>query len=1434
MAAYLSKELRTTITIQRLSIRPLSSLVLKGLYIEDQKGDTLVYLKRLSLSLNDISTEEKILDIKTLSLEDGLFRLYHYQNEVHDNLHFLLDYFSGTDTSTSSSKPWKITLANLQLKGMHFIYRDEADSTLDSGINFSDIDVFNINGDIKKLHFIGDSIFANVEQLAFKEKTGFEILEFSSDLKVAPDQMRFIDLKIRSEQSNIQTNLIFDYDSFPDFSEFTRQIHWKTEFKNSTLAFSDIAYFASDLWGIKRSVNLEGNFKGTVNRFKGKNVSLKWGTNSHFTGDVAMYGLPNIDETFMDIVADEIQTNKRDIELIPVLPFESGKGLELPDNMAELGDVKFKGKFTGFYSDFVAYGNVNTAIGSLISDINVKYNPSKKSSFYSGHLSALNFDVGKITATNDLGTISFNAAVKGSGFQLNDVDARMTGNVTKLNYRNYTYQNIKVDGEIAKGLFSGFVTVHEPNVDLDFEGTVDFREALPVFNFNATIANANLDTLNILRSPANGILSTQIQSKIKGNKLDNLEGTVEINNTFLLANRTMYRVGKIYLNAFRISDNNKNIFLESDFLDGKITGRFELATLADALKEILPRYLPSVILPVKSDPGNQDFTYHFRLKNTSLLTELFLPSWRFDPQTILYGTVNSVKNTFDLDLQSPVIQYNALQIENFRLGLHGREQVLDIAANSTKVDVSAGQYFNDVVLNATAGEDQIAIGLQIANQDTSENKANIKAAMNFYNAKRFDIRIDSSQLLVQNKRWSIDPSNIVSIDSASVAFSNLSFSNANEHVRIDGILGKSEQENLTMSFDNFNLFNLEPILKSQNSKVGGIVNGNVILNEVSKGYQLESDLTIKDLVINNDTLGNATLISRYNNEQKIVAAKIGIIRGTAKVADIKGEYRLDRDKNNLDFDILLSNLYLSTIDRYLTDILHEVNGKVSADLKLTGTFKEPVFTGDLDFSRATCIVDYLNTRYSFNGRIKVASNNFDLTGIKLVDHENNEALVKGKIFHDNFSHFVFDLEVFPNKFHILNTTLRQNELYYGTAYASGYAHFYGPLENMIMDINVSPSKGTVINIPLSGSSEVLQSDFITFVNKKEAEEDEKEQRQVVNTSGIRLNMNLDMNPSATMNLIFDEKIGDIISGTGNGSIRLDINTNGEFNMYGTYTIQSGEYLFTLQNLINKKFNIDAGSHITWAGDPYDAIVDLSAVYVVYTSTLYNLLQDSTYKRRIPVDCRLFLTNKLLNPTISYEINVRGLDPTAQSLVSSFLNAEQEVNRQMFGLLVLNQFVPLSGTPGIGGGIDAGVSAGASASELLSNQVSNWLSQLSKDVSIGFNYRAKDTYSNEEIQLMFTKTLFNDRLLVEGNVGYSANQTQNTNSLVGDFYADYKVSEDGRFRLKGFNRSNSDNVLNYSSPYTQGFGVFFRQEFNNIKDLLQRLGLKKKSKEKGKE
>jgi hypothetical protein len=1419
LAAYLSGQLHTRVAIEGVSIRFVKSIVLRGFYVEDLHGDTLIYTGELTASIDNISTAFRELEVSRIVLKKGQFNLVHYRGEEHDNLHFITEYFSSADT-TPAGPAWKVKVNDLSLRDFHFRHDVQDDTASTEGVDFSHLNVSGINGDFRNLSTLNDSLFSDIYGLSFREKSGFRVDEFSGQTMLSARGIRVNKLVIRTPHTDIHTDLEFSFDSFPDFDEFTSRIHWQSEFSNSTVSFTDIAYFAPELYGIDRALVMEGNFRGTVNNFKGKNVLLKWGKKSLFKGSVSMRGLPNIDETFMDVNADEIRTDRADIQWLPGIPFREKKNLYVPENLSALGTVSFKGKFTGFFSDFVAFGNVQTAIGSLSSDLNLKYNRSAATSEYSGHLTASDFDIGKIILNDDFGRVTFNVNLKGAGLRLDNISANLAGTIEQFEFRKYNYRNILVDGDIAKKLFNGSLAIKEQNVDLKFLGSIDYRGKLPDFNFTANIYDAKLDVLNLFDTKENTSLQTTLRSHFSGNSPDNFVGGVEVENTNLVRGKRLYHINAINIVATK-DDRIRTFDIRSDNVDALFRGEFELAKLGDAVKEILPRYLPSVILPQKSFYSTQNFTFDIRVKNLSVFTETLFPSWDFAPNTILKGHFNTTANDLSLNIRSEWIRFNNFTFEDFRVKAAGINSEFNLDLNSGRISHNERTFIHLPALSAKAVNNKIDFVLHLADDDTSSSRAHVKGNLDFNSAADFTLHVDSAFLLAENKVWTLDPNNQVHYDSSRVNIRALTFSKGSESISVAGSIGKDSTDRLELQLHSFALDHLNAFLKSQKTVFGGITNGDVYLTGVYGRLQLETDLVISNLSINDDTLGNASLVTRYNNEQKIIASDIRVTKGTARIIDIRGNYYVNQPESNLDFTVKLSNLYLHPVERYIDDIMTELYGKVSADLKLTGTIDKPVFNGTVDLNKTSLIVNYLKTRYSFNTTVKVRENVFILDELTIYDANNNSATAKGKIIHDYFGNFRFDVELQAQKFQVLNTSLNDNSLYYGKANASGYARFFGPIDNMKMDISLSPDRGTVINIPLNTTEDLSSSNFISFIDRSRHGNDELLKTQV-DLSGIRLNMNLDLNQEALINIIFDEKIGDVISGRGTGSLRLDINTAGNFNMYGTYTIEQGDYLFTLQNLINKKFNIDAGGRITWAGDPYEATVDLSAVYVVYTSTLYNLLQDSTYKRRLPVDCRLFLTNKLMNPIINYEINVRGLSPTEEGVVKTQINSEEQINKQMFGLLLFNQFLPASGTGQSIARVDAGAGAGASASELLSNQVSNWLGQISKDVNIGFNYRAKDTYTSEEVKLIFSKSLFNERLVIEGNVGYLSDQTYVNSNVVGDFYAEYKVSPDGRFRLKGFNRSNADNIINYSqAPYTQGFGIFYRQEFDTFNDLMVR-------------
>jgi len=246
-------------------------------------------------------------------------------------------------------------------------------------------------------------------------------------------------------------------------------------------------------------------------------------------------------------------------------------------------------------------------------------------------------------------------------------------------------------------------------------------------------------------------------------------------------------------------------------------------------------------------------------------------------------------------------------------------------------------------------------------------------------------------------------------------------------------------------------------------------------------------------------------------------------------------------------------------------------------------------------------------------------------------------------------------------------------------------------------------------------------------------------------------------------------------------------------------------------------------------------MNIKAIYKVKTA-LNQLLADNSgrYDNRVPVDCQILLTQKLMAPGIKFNINVPNIDNETKALVESALNTEDNINKQFLSLLVINSFLPPSGgalgntntatstTSQSNSGITSGFSN--SLSELLSNQLSNWLSQMSKSFEFGFNYRpgsSANNLSSDQYEVAVSTQLLDDRVTVNGNVNYGPQS--NTNSIAGDFNIDIKLNKTGKLRFKAFARSNDEILTSTSTQtYTTGAGLVYREDFNNFNDLVHRI------------
>jgi hypothetical protein len=504
-------------------------------------------------------------------------------------------------------------------------------------------------------------------------------------------------------------------------------------------------------------------------------------------------------------------------------------------------------------------------------------------------------------------------------------------------------------------------------------------------------------------------------------------------------------------------------------------------------------------------------------------------------------------------------------------------------------------------------------------------------------------------------------------------------------------------------------------------------------------------------------------------------------------------------------------------------VITDVHGTAKANLTLKGTSKKPDLTGYVILQEADLLFTYLNTRFKINDTVEVKQDGFYFNNLTVRDETDQTGTVDGWVKHESFKNIRFDASLVANDFLALNTNSAMNTLYYGKAFGTGRVHFFGEPKNMNLEVAMKTERGTRFFIPLFGAKSVNESEFITFVKPKGSEDKiELENEFQVSFKNLSLELDIEVTSDAEVQLIFDPKVGDIIKGRGDGDISMSLDKAGNFKMFGDYYINKGEYLFTLQNIINKKFLIQQGGTINWSGDPYQALVNIDAIYNVRTA-LYDLMYPDTsdaYKRRIQVDCKLKLTDNLLNPNISFDIDLPNSDERTKTDVRNKIGVgnEQEMNRQVFGLLVLNRFFP---TEDQNQALQqAGGFLSSSTSEMISNQLSNWLSKISNDFDVGLNYRPGDNVTSDELQVALSTQLFNNRIIVDGNVGVANTQSSSSN-IVGDVNIEYKITSDGRLRVRAFNKSNDINALRYNAPFTQGVGLSYGREFDRIGDLFRR-------------
>ncbi len=1453
VAAWVSGKTGDSLTIGLLDVDFFKGIEIKKLDLRDSLGIPMMRISAMKVRPAFFRLLYGKYFIHSVFIDSVDFRLIEHKGA--DNYTFI-NFIKKLSSGSSSSSPgvFKLRIKKLTMAHVRFHLKNENDEYPNAPantMNYSDIDVSRASIYAHNFFLVNDSLGFQLDNLTAHEKSGLFLRKMKSDVVISGRVFYFKNTLLVTNHSRLNLDYYMYAKGWDAYSDFVDSVRMHGNFKLTDLDLSDIGYFANVMFKMKDSAKiLGGQVDGPVSRLVGKNLNLTYGKVTHFEGDVNMTGLPDFYSTRIVARIKNFETSVSDLKSF-VIPRDNPH-IPVPESIASGEKFKLKGEFKGSYYNFFTRASIVTAdSGKMNLNIKLKADTAKilrlTASFEAGDF-PLNYF---ISSDNLLGNTDLTAHV--AVFDtLGKQHTKLTVDIRHIQVNGYNFQNINYQGNYLTDTLFSRIKINDPHLILHAAGYTAFKKE-PRFHFNLKLTRSDFKNLKLWEQK-DFHLSGLAAIDFTGMNIDSLSGNIHMKNAVIGFDKDRYPVAAVNIEKTRENSGQQRIDVNSDLFDFQMKGHYHIATLGVAIGQFFNRYFPLLSQEKNAHYSNDTVQIKLLLKKPEFIGEHFIYGLNISPNTTLSALFDLKSNTLTADADCRKLIYkgaealdNTLQIrtKNNQLQMSFGIQHL-ILRDSTATDKTVFG-LDSLRLKVKARNDSLAYGLYWHNPDSLWINKGILEGFYINNRNLQQLNISKSQIYINDTLWQVNPENKIVHSKNGWQFEHLIIHGGLSEFAIQGRFPKNNGDSLNVSFHSWNLSNLDLLWHMLGFDVDGTLNGIVKITHINGRNARIADLSIDKFALNHTLLGNARILSTWDNVDNSAFIKTQVVRqsktGRAKVLDLTGFYYPYRDSGNFNMAMHFNHISLKSINPFFNEYISDLRGTAEGKMTLKGSKKDPLIEGYVDVKRASLVVNYLNTKYSFNQRILFDKDKIDFGKLTLYDTLGNKAVMQGEILHHYFKDMRLNFTINTNKLLFFNTTRHMNDVYYGKAIASGRVRITGPVNNIKMVIDAKSDAGTSVVLPLDYSTEIADKDYIVFKPPptdssllKPEETVLKLRQEKKSKYAIILNMNI--RPSADLKIYLPSNMGDIQS-KGSGILNLQVNSDGNMSLTGDYIVDKGEFNFSLGNFVKKHFELVKGGRISWAGNPYQATVSIKGLYRLKANlSSLGIVVDSTasYKNRTQVNCYIIMSHDLFNPDIRFQIHFPDLDPDMQRMVYAQLDTTNTavMNQQMISLLVLGSF-SLSNA--------SNVSWNTSYYAILSNQLSSMLSKISKDFDIGVNYKPGDALTKQEFDVALSTQLFDDRLIINGNFGMTYDkQNRSANNLVGDVDISYKITKDGRWLLKAYNHSNVNSWYYYSnydkvSPYTQGVGIVYRKEFTSLSDLFRRSGVKsekrKRSPKKGK-
>lgn len=1413
---FLKSEFGVDVQIKSASFQIPNRIVLNGVYAPDHKNDTLIYARRVLFDFRGF--RDNHLYAGKVEMEQGKLLLRKYESDTLFNFAMWLEHFNTGDTTTSEV-PFRMSFADINISDFTFAKHPlGCDEEVCTWLDFKEADVR-----VSDFELSGSDIIADIEQLRFRDDRRFSLHQFSGHAEFQQSYMELSELSFKTDASEVVGSARLEYRSFNDFSDFLNEVKLEGDFQESTISSAEFQSYIPQFPDFD-DFTIRGGVKGTVNDLYANRMDISLGGTSFF-GDVHITDCTEPDKLYLDAFIGYCKTSGSDLKKY-ISPFLSS---DLPELIEKLTDLNVSGHYEGTLQSFISEGEISSNLGDAIVNLRFDDLENTEKAQYAGNLQLSNFQLGELVGYDDIGTVNVKGKVEGVGLTPTSAQAQLDVSVRSFDFRGYNYQNINVLGDVADRQFSGKFDINDPNAVLDFDGQLDFSSDTATLDFVSRINRTDLHSLGFINDTVSQF-KARIDADFTLYQDQWWQGQIAIDSIGYERGEESFNYSEIVLTSSNAGNITRNS-IDADFMELVIEGDYKLFDVPGAFRSALASV--NKHYPYKGgDSLSVNCDYSIRLKRTDPIANLLIPGIRFARNTTITGSLNAQNDELILKYFSPGMDLRGLFLDTTSIQLNGQRGHYTLSGNVKSIFNSDEFTLDGVSLAADFLEDSTLLDLKGVIQDSVNSDVQFAGYLLQPYDSIFRVHWDNAQFNVGVDTLRMSQENALQISSSGsrLIFENYSFSGSDGSLFIDGYISTSPYEVLRLRLDELDLSIVNYLLREPSTYFEGKANGVLVMNNVMSRPYIAGSLEVDSLRLNDNTLGDLDIGFDWNIATNVQRIDGGLTLGTRKTLEVIGRIAADSTEPLL-LDINVSRFRLAAFNPYLKGILDNLRGTVEGDIRVAGSLQRPTLDGVLELPNAAFSIPFLGTDYNFEGspHIELSSDKILLDRVRIRDtKEGTTGFASGVINHRNLSDLNFDINIEAEKMLGLDLNAGENQFFYGKAYASGKVKIVGPTDQMNLRIDVEAEQGTSLKLPLTSSTEVGKSEFITFVDPTEKVDSTAfgfhRESKVENLGGLNISVNANMQPEAEVRLVMDEAVGGEIIGNGAGLIKIDLSSAGELTILGSYKVSEGLYKFNMRNIISKDFIIQRGSTLNWSGDPFDAQIDLSALYTTKT-TLTNILNPgSGYAgQRVKVNLYMHLSGALMNPNIEFEIEVPNVNSAWQEEIRNRLSDGDKLMDNAFSLLVTNSFWNPDNA-------SIAEDVGQQSVNQLTSVMSNWAAKSVfgdfADINITYQTFETEESTGSEVGVGVSQSFVDDRLTVNTNVDIPVGDASGSNAqqtVTGDVEVEYKITEDGRIRAKAFNRSNQNNpALDQLSPYSQGVSIFYRADFNTLSELVEKL------------